>query len=65
MIHNQNGWKRLYPPVCEGEEIVIEGVKWGRRDGWSVPFEGIEGISFSGFLNKPPMIMKLIIPTNK
>ena len=60
VIHGQNGWTRLCPPVNDGEVIVIEGVTWERRDGWCVPL-GVDGVEVD-MINKPPMTMTLTIP---
>lgn len=64
MIHNQNGWKRLHPPVPEENEIVIEGVRWyqdGDGDGDMMP--SCENYLFlESLASKPPMTMKLTWP---
>ena len=61
--HGSTGWKRLHPPVSDAEEIVIEGVTWGRGDGGVIVPAG-PGISIKlrAMLDKPPCIMKLSAP---
>lgn len=69
IIHNQNGWKRLHPPVNDGEVIVIEGVYGWQQVGEtthstehkvSIPksYDPIAGLLE---INKP-MTMTLTIP---
>jgi hypothetical protein len=65
---NLDKWKRLCPPVNDGEVIVIEGVTWqlqGQLTG-IMPhgkYPGDEG--WTDLLDKPPMTMTLTIPKEK
>lgn len=66
IIHNQNGWKRLHPPVNDEEVIVSEEVTWHSEDGWVFPRRKTGTVfGFSQLLNKPPMTMTLTIPKEK
>lgn len=71
VIHNQNGWTRLYPPVEDEnvERIEIEGVEWEQIMTLSggraiVPYWPIDGYSYvkKSWLDKPSMKMILEIP---
>jgi hypothetical protein len=65
VIHNQNGWKRLFPVVEEEdiERIVIEGVQWrNHRIGLMYPIGGACAPKLKRLDDKPPMKMILEIP---
>lgn len=66
IIHNQNGWTRLHPPVEDEkvERIVIEGVEWFEDDGTGVVFPDAGEYEWKGLLNKT-MTMILIPKEDK
>ena len=64
VIHNQNGWERLHPPVNDeevNETLVFKDVEWSRyRDECIAPMLAT-GLPDS-LINKPRMTMTLTIP---
>lgn len=71
LIHNKNGWERLYPPVEDDsvETIEIEGVEWenckieGQELHAMVPlWRNMNPWIGKNLINKPPMKMILEIP---
>ena len=70
-IHEKYGCARLLPPVSDGEEIVIEGVRWleikdpfgtGKSLRVTPDTLGSSYHVFESLLNKPPMTMTLTMP---
>lgn len=61
VIHNQNGWQRIYPPVEDKETVVIEGVEFKNSDEGIVLWEASFPLNISSdiLFNKPSMTMKL------
>ena len=64
IIHNKNGWTRLFPPVEDEsvEEMKFEAVTWGKCDcGFNYPMAGRGSFQNNDkLLNQPPMEMILI-----
>ena len=72
MIHNKNGWTRLFPPVEEDvERIEIEEVVWNYGGGggntWPVSHGdcNLKGFQWKDLFCKSPMKMILEIPKDK
>lgn len=63
MIHGVGSWTRLYPPVNDGEEIVIEGVTWKKAGDQTLIYPAaVTNFEFSDLLDKPRMTMTLTMP---
>lgn len=63
IIHNQNGWERVFPEVKdEVERIEIDGVRWYEAEGNGATPGSSQAPGWRKFINRPPMKMILEIP---